>query len=74
MIFAREFRYDGSRQRYLDRQLDPAALETGAYTILSDTWSDYDGNSVYGDFKFDEFGALVEARSFEPSIAKTELL
>jgi len=72
VVFAREFRYDGSRQRYLNRAFDPAALnedppDFGEYT---DTWSDYDGNAVYGDFTVS--GGVSNVRSYEPGMAKVD--
>jgi len=50
--WAREFRYDGARARYMNRKLDPAGLllDPPVYTALSTTWSDYDGNEAYGDY------------------------
>jgi len=51
ILWAREFRYDGSRARYMSRKLDPIALQqTGAPVDLGTTWSDYDGDETYGDF------------------------
>jgi len=44
--WAREFRYDGARQRYLTRELDPSSL--GA---VSDQWTDYVGNSPIADYE-----------------------
>jgi RHS repeat-associated protein len=66
ITFAREFRYDSGRARYLDRQLDPEDLEGGVYTALSETWSDYDGDEIYGDYTVGTGGAVSNARSFEP--------
>ena len=71
VTFAREFRYDGSRQRYLDRQLDPVMLEAGAYVVVEngDTWSDYSGNGVYGDYTVDA-GVVTNSVSYAPGTAK----
>ncbi len=68
ITYAREFRYDGGRQRYLNRQLDPAALqESGQLVSLRDTWSDYSGDSVYADYSFD--GGVPEvSRIYEPGV------
>lgn len=49
LTFAREFRYDSERRRYLSRSLDPSLLQSGVYSPLSDTWSDYDDDYIYGD-------------------------
>jgi RHS repeat-associated protein len=67
ITYAREFRYDQARQRYLNRDLDPVTLEP----TLS-TWSDYDGNSVYGDFTEDGAGNVTNTMSFEPGIARVD--
>jgi len=50
--YAREFRYDGTRARYMNRQLDPVGLVLypPVYAALSTTWSDYDGDEIHGDF------------------------
>ncbi len=76
ITYAREFRYDGARQRYLNRELNPAAVQAGIFIALplSDTWSDYDGDDIYGDFTIgggrgDGRGDFAEARSFEPGVA-----
>ena len=52
ITWAREFRYDGARARYMNRELDPAGLllNPPVYTALGTTWSDYDGDGIYGDF------------------------
>jgi len=73
ITWAREFRYDGARSRYMNRELDPAGLLVypPVYTPLSTTWSDYDGDEIYGDFEMVS-GSPVNKRSFEPGIARTE--
>jgi RHS repeat-associated protein len=73
VAWAREFRYDGARARYMNRKLDPAGLLVypPVYTALSTTWSDYDGDETYGDFEVVS-GSPVNKRSFEPGIARTE--
>ncbi len=43
--WAREFRYDGARARYMNRTLNPDTLAT-----IATTWSDYDQDDIYGDF------------------------
>ncbi|MGB2988204.1 MAG: RHS repeat-associated core domain-containing protein, partial [Phycisphaerae bacterium] len=71
ITYAREFRYDGARQRYLNRELDPDDLENGFITAVSETWSDYDGDDIYGDYMIDGQTA-TNIRSFEPGIAKVD--
>ena len=72
ITFAREFRYDGARQRYLNRQLDTVELlATGDLVSLSDTWSDYDGDNIYGDFSVSGSTA-TDLRSFEPGMATVD--
>jgi len=69
--YAREFRYDGARQRYLNRELDPAGIQENPpdYTPVSEVWSDYAGNSIYGDFT--AVGeTITNVRSFQPGIAR----
>ena len=46
--YAWEFRYDGPRQRYLRREVDPYDFVT-----ISEEWSDYDEDWVYADFVLD---------------------
>jgi len=69
--YAREFRYDGARQRYLNRELDPVALQSrGTLVAVQDTWTDYDGGDAYGDFLVDyDTGAAHNTRSYEPGMA-----
>ena len=68
VTYAREYRYDGPRQRYLDRELDPAnlMLSTPLFTTISETWSDYDGDTIYGDF--DTWNGQGDLRSYAPGI------
>ncbi|MCH8253392.1 MAG: RHS repeat-associated core domain-containing protein [Planctomycetes bacterium] len=75
MTYAREFRYDAARARYLNRELDPDLISADPPDYITDsaTWSDYDGDTIYGDFAVDEqTGALTEARSFEPGLATVD--
>ncbi|UCG88239.1 MAG: RHS repeat-associated core domain-containing protein, partial [Gemmatimonadota bacterium] len=69
--YAREFWYDGPRQRYLNRELDPVALLDNQMVALSETWSDYDGDNIYNDFSLDGADVTV-LRSFELGIARVE--
>jgi len=67
--WAREFRYDSPRQRYMNVQLDPKDLEGGVIDPISTVWSDYDGNEIYGDFEIDS-QTITELRSFESGIGR----
>ncbi len=71
ITYAREFRYDSGRQRYLNRELDPARLMLGYIEALAETWSDYDGDEPYGDFRVDS-GDPVDLRSFELGLGKVD--
>ncbi len=64
ITYAREFRYDGARQRYLNRELDPDTLDT-----VYELWSDYDGDEVYGHFDTDGMGTVNEVDSIELGLA-----
>ncbi|MCP4591035.1 MAG: RHS repeat-associated core domain-containing protein, partial [bacterium] len=57
--FAREFRYDGGRQRYLVRELEPVTFDA-----VSEVWSDYLGDDVYADYEVGEVGAVTELTSY----------
>jgi len=48
--WAREFRYDGGRQRYMNRNLHPGEVMQGEILDLGTVWTDYDGDQTYGDF------------------------
>ena len=71
ITYAREFWYDGARQRYLNRELDPVALTNDQMVTLSETWSDYDGDAIYGDFALDGSDVTV-LRSFERGLGRVE--
>ena len=49
--WAREFRYDGARARYMDRKLSTTNLmvEATAANGGSTVWTDYDGDEAYSD-------------------------
>jgi len=64
VTFARQFRYDAARARYLNRELDTSDFSV----VVSDTWSDYDGDEIYGDFTLSGSTATNQ-RSFQPGIA-----
>ena len=63
--YARAFRYDGARQRYMNAQLNVDTLEP-----TTTAWSDYDGDDIYGDFKFNQMGQLNYLRWFEPGLGR----
>ncbi len=69
VYYAREFRYDSDRQRYLNRVLDLATLGP-APQVSNDTWSDYDGDNVYGDFRFTG-GQWTQLADYEPGLARS---
>jgi len=70
ITYAREFRYDGARQRYLNRQLDPAALEAGNVVALNETWTDYDGDAAYADYTVSG-STLTQTALYEPGLARS---
>jgi len=71
--WAREFRYDGARARYLNKQLDPGPLETLPTAFVADlpggqsVETYYDGNEPYADRP----GSLPWTL-FAPGIARVE--
>ncbi len=69
--YAREFRYDGARARYLNRDLNTTALMSSPpiYTSESETWSDYDGDRIYSDF-IPAGASFVEEAAYEPGIGR----
>ncbi len=75
VTFAREFWYDGARQRILNREYDPVEMTDGRMVEISETWSDYVGDSVYADFEIvpEEKGyTYAVPRIYEPGIGKVE--
>jgi len=75
VTYAREFRYDSARGRYLDRKLDPTKLTPNGsvsdLVSLSDTWTDYDGDTTYGDFTISG-NTATNTRATEPGLAKQD--
>ncbi len=67
--YAREFRYDGARQRYLNRPLDPATLAP-ITDFGAAVWTDYDGDAPYGDYVVSGLNSAVDWRSYEPGIGE----
>lgn len=67
--FAKEFRYDGTRQRYLDRDLNTSTLQTK--TIDLATWSDYDEVNNHGDYTVTS-GVATNAASYQPGMGKVD--
>jgi len=68
-VSAWEFRYAGARRRYLTRQLDPVTLDPMAD---GDVWSDYLGNSIWGDYTVDDGTATMTTR-YVPGLWQTDL-
>ncbi|MFH1109326.1 MAG: RHS repeat-associated core domain-containing protein [Planctomycetota bacterium] len=50
VTYAREFRYDGARARYMNAPLDLATMAPYNTTEKPTVWSDYDGDEIYGDY------------------------
>ncbi len=50
--WAREFRYDGARARYMNRPLDvdTLGLNPQPHPTQATVWTDYDGDQAYSDF------------------------
>ncbi|MCC7292499.1 MAG: hypothetical protein IT449_10615 [Phycisphaerales bacterium] len=76
ITYAREFRYDAARARYLNRELDPSLFRQGVFQSVTngDTWSDYDGDSIYNDFQVTPGTppTVTNLRSFEPGLAQQD--
>jgi len=70
ITYAREFRYDGARQRYLNRVLDPVALEAGNVVVLNETWTDYDGDAAYADYTVSG-PDLTQTAIYEPGLGRS---
>jgi RHS repeat-associated protein len=71
-LWAYEFRYDGGRERYLARRLNPANPDpTAQGGILDETWTDYDlDGSVYGDYQVAGGGTVTELQRYVPGLAQ----
>ncbi|GMU38970.1 MAG: hypothetical protein AMXMBFR22_31610 [Phycisphaerae bacterium] len=73
ITWGREFRYDAARARYMNRELDPVELQTYGYTVsLSDTWSDYNGDVIYGDWSV-EAGSpptVTQLHNYQPGLGE----
>ena len=67
VLWAHEFRYAGARRRYLVRELDPDAWEWHDVR-----WSDYLGNSIWGDYTVDGGTATMTTR-YVPGLWQTDL-
>ena len=67
--YAKEFRYDSTRKRYLSRDLNTNTLLSQSPDVA--TWSDYEGSSVYGDHTISS-GVATDTASYEPGTAKVE--
>jgi len=71
--YAKEFRYDSPRQRYLVRTLDPVQAQAGnlvTHATIPDEWSDYSGDTIYGDWQVAGWG--YDTRAFQPGLARTD--
>jgi RHS repeat-associated protein len=69
ITWAREFRYDGARARYLNRELSITGLmlTPPQFNAISDSWTDYDGDAAYGDYTVSG-STVTSVRSYEPGI------
>ncbi len=72
ILWAREYRYDQARARYLYRVLDPGELQEDPPNFVgTDTWSQYHGDEIYSDYTID--GQTVTVTDwYEPGIGKVE--
>ena len=63
---AREFYYDGPRQRYLTRDVDPDTWEpdTSESSHWPQLWTDYAGVMPYGDFGFSSSEVVSEEMKY----------
>jgi RHS repeat-associated protein len=69
VTFAREFRYDGARARYLSAELDVASFKQGSFVHTTRKWTDFDGDNAYRDRMMTP-GELAYATGFEPGIGR----
>ena len=71
IVWAREFRYDSGRARYLNRELSVEDLIEGDLVALTDTWTDYDGDTSYNDYSVEagDPPTLTNLRWYEPGTA-----
>jgi RHS repeat-associated protein len=69
VTFAREFRYDTPRARYLSIELDPAGLmqQPPFLAPLTRTWTGYDGDAAYFDFALAD-GLVSSTAEHEPGL------
>jgi len=70
VTFAKEFRYDTGRARYMVRDLDTAWLTAPGGPLLvalSTAWTAYDGAEPYGDYTVSS-GAVTETNAYEPGV------
>ncbi len=63
--WAREFRYDGARARYMNRPLNPTTL--APHLTKPTVWTDYDGAETYRDYTVSA-GAVVLGDAFQPGL------
>jgi len=65
ITWAREFRYDGARARYMNQPLNPSTFTP----FVPDTtvWTDYDGDQTYGDFTVSGT-TVTDTNSYQPGL------
>jgi RHS repeat-associated protein len=70
-LAAMEYRYNSGRQRYLVRPRDPVSMLP--YAAFDGRWSDYDGESIYGDYTVSQDGPtfnVSDTMFHEPGLAQ----
>jgi len=69
ITWAREFRYEGARARYMNRPLDVSTLGLNPqpHPTQPTIWSDYDGDTIHGDFTVAN-GQPTPTDSYEPGV------
>jgi hypothetical protein len=83
ITYAKDFRYDGGRQRYRVREydVDDLNLATPEWTVLSQVFTDYDGDQPLGDFTIvpDEYepfqpqtSTITEERSYALGVCRVD--
>lgn len=67
--YAREYYSDSPRQRYAVREIDLSTLNDSDtnYGVLTEVFSEYDGDQIYNDFTMDR-GDVTVLRSYEPGV------
>ncbi len=67
-LWARQFRYDGPRERYLVRELSPATMGSS----LEDHWTEYVGDVPLADYSAGSL-ADTEVKHYNPGVSETDI-